>query len=122
MEAPKSGEFAGRFYYLAEMDAGNQGRKSALASIVLPDDAVKNLLVAVGDPRMVIKPGLSVSLDIGVDGSIQQQVTDSFLHNVRSFVRERHGQYRASGNTFLNQMRHPIGDHSRLSGSRTRED
>lgn len=75
--------FDGRFWYISEAGGAQGSRRPVVASIALPDDSVKGILAAVGEPRMAIKPGMSVSLDVSVDGSVQDKVVEALTAKLK---------------------------------------
>lgn len=72
---PAAAGLSGRLYYLA--GSVGQEKSAVVASVALPEPAVQAVLAAVGDMKMVLKPGMSVSLEVSIDGSIQQTVVDA---------------------------------------------
>jgi hypothetical protein len=75
----------GRLYYSVDaQDRPGQSHRWVIASIALPDPSVRDLLRVIGEPRMALKPGMSISLDVAVDGSIQQKVIDAVTAKLKA--------------------------------------
>lgn len=74
----------GRLYYVSDRNRNGQHSGPVVASVELPDKSVADELTIVGNPRMLLKPGMSVSLDVKVDGSIQQPVIDGLTARLKA--------------------------------------
>ena len=74
----------GRLYYTADAAPPGAGKRPVIASVAMPDPAARGVLAVVGDVKMAVKPGGTVSLDVSVDGSIQQQVIDALTARLKS--------------------------------------
>jgi hypothetical protein len=74
----------GRLYYASDRDKNGQHLPPVIASVGLPHRSVSDLLAVVGNPRMLLKPGMSVSLDVNVDGAIRQAVIDSLAARLKA--------------------------------------
>lgn len=73
-----------RLYYVSDRDRNGQRRGPVLTSVALPDKSVTDVLSVVGNPRMLLKPGMSVSMDVNVDGSIGQAVIDGLTARLKA--------------------------------------
>lgn len=73
-----------RLYYTADAALPGKPHRPVIASTALPDEAVRSLLAVVGDPKMALKPGMSITLEVNVDGTIQQQVIDALTARLKA--------------------------------------
>ena len=74
----------GRMYYTADAASPGQPHRPVIASVALPDESVAGVLASAGDPKLALHPGMNVSLDVNVDGSIRQQVTDALTASLKT--------------------------------------
>ena len=79
-----AGDFGGRFWYIAQKLTARLVRINILLPASLPEDAVKGILSAIGDPPMTLKPGMSVSVEVSVDGDLQQKVTEVIVSKLKA--------------------------------------
>jgi beta-lactamase regulating signal transducer with metallopeptidase domain len=75
---------AGRMYYTADAAPTGREHRPVVASVMLPDEAVRGAIAAAGEPLMALKPGVSLTLDVSVDGSIRQQVIGALTAKLKA--------------------------------------
>lgn len=73
----------GRMYYTADAASPGSPHRPVVASVALPDAQVGAKIASSGEPKLALKPGMSVSLDVQVPTSIQQQVIDSITSKLK---------------------------------------
>ena len=73
----------GRMYYTADAASPGSPHRPVVASVALPDPQVAAKIVVSGEPKLALKPGSSVSLDVQVPTSIRQQVIDSLTSKLK---------------------------------------
>jgi len=73
----------GRMYYTADAASPGASHRPVVASAALPDERVAAKIVVSGEPKLAVKPGSSVRLDVQVPGSIRQEVIDSLTTKLK---------------------------------------
>lgn len=73
----------GRMYYTSDAASPGAPHRPVVASVALPDERVAAKIVVSGEPKLALKPGSSVSLDVQVPASIRRQVIDSLTSKLK---------------------------------------
>lgn len=74
----------GRMYYTADAASPGSPHRPVVPSVALPDDDVRSRLAAAGEPKLALRPGMSLSLVVRVDRSIRQQLIDALTSKLKA--------------------------------------
>jgi beta-lactamase regulating signal transducer with metallopeptidase domain len=73
----------GRMYYTADAASSGSSHRPVVASVALPDEQVGAKIISSGEPKLALKPGTSVGLDVQVQASIRQKVIDALTSKLK---------------------------------------
>jgi|GEM_PF-6800644 len=74
----------GRMYYTADAASPGAPHRPVVASVALPDEHVAAKIVVSGEPKLALKPGSSVRLNVQVAAPMRQEVIDALTAKLKN--------------------------------------
>jgi len=74
----------GRMYYTADAASPGSAHRPVVASVALPDEHVAAKIVVSGEPKLALKPGSSVRLNVQVAAAMRQEVIDALTAKLKN--------------------------------------